>query len=158
MSAHLVSLVDVLAVLDELADRFDPAVLAKGDISALATDALHALPFRIDDTVPSTVDVLALKAQTKHFDSFVGACMDANGIPIAPSRRELAQARACLPPLAKHSFNSKVDDQEVNAVPVARLQILPTRGMNIMQIDVLAAASELPHGDYLLVVQNVTQM
>jgi len=38
-----VKLIDVLEVLGELADRYEPSTLAQGDIDALAIDALQAL-------------------------------------------------------------------------------------------------------------------
>lgn len=47
---------------------------------------------------------LALDAITKHFDTFVGECIGADGTPVAPSRKALAQARACLPTSASHAF------------------------------------------------------
>ena len=41
---------------------------------------------------------LALKTLSARFDEFIGACMDADGKPVAPHKKDLMRARACLPP------------------------------------------------------------
>lgn len=51
-----------------------------------------------------SVEALALAALTRHFDEFIGACINAFGEPTTPTSRALAQARACLPLTATNSF------------------------------------------------------
>lgn len=50
---------------------------------------------------------LAITALSVHFNDFIGACMDANGKPIAPPMKALMQARACLPARMEHAFQPK---------------------------------------------------
>lgn len=65
----------------------------------------------------------ALAALTRHFDAFVGDCMDAiEGLPMAPSRKALAQARACLPSSCANSFKPMVAAQPPSATVVADIQ------------------------------------
>lgn len=50
---------------------------------------------------------MALKAVSARFDEFIGNCLDANGNIVAPAKKDLMRARACLPPGCKHSLGSK---------------------------------------------------
>ncbi len=66
------------------------------------------------------VEVLtrSLMAITQHFNSFVGECMDQiEGLPLAPTRKALAQARACLPASCSHSFKPMAQEKALPAVP-----------------------------------------
>lgn len=49
----------------------------------------------------------ALKAVTNHFNEFVGACLDTDGKPKAPSMKDIMRARACLPARCEHAFKAK---------------------------------------------------
>jgi len=49
----------------------------------------------------------ALKAVTDHFNEFVGACLDADGKPRAPSMKDVMRARACLPARCEYAFKAK---------------------------------------------------
>lgn len=53
----------------------------------------------------------ALRILTKHFDTFIGECMDENGKPKAPSTKALMQARACLPAQYANAFKPKTKDK-----------------------------------------------
>lgn len=50
---------------------------------------------------------LSIAALTRNFDAFIGACMDADGKPTAPTMKALMQARACLPPSAAHALTKE---------------------------------------------------
>lgn len=50
------------------------------------------------------IDAVALRKLSEAFDRFVGACMDANGKPKAPSPQELAKARGYLPPYCANAY------------------------------------------------------
>ena len=52
---------------------------------------------------------LALKILTEKFDAFIFACMDENGNPKTPTRRELAVARGCLPVWCSKAFKKEVE-------------------------------------------------
>ena len=69
-----------------------------GDVDAARPALVGAEP---DDMILK----LSIDALTKHFNAFIGACMDTDGNPTAPARKALMQARACLPTSASHSFN-----------------------------------------------------
>lgn len=60
--------------------------------------------FQVDDR---RILDLAFKAMSRHFHEFVSACLDDKGQPIAPPRKALMQARACLPPSCVHAFPAK---------------------------------------------------
>lgn len=49
----------------------------------------------------------ALDALTAHFNEFVGACMTPDGEPVAPRKKDLMQARACLPSSCSHGFKPR---------------------------------------------------
>jgi hypothetical protein len=50
---------------------------------------------------------IALKVLSARFDEFVGSCLDANGNVVAPAKKDVMRARACLPPGSKHALGSK---------------------------------------------------
>ena len=50
---------------------------------------------------------VALRAMNKALDDLCGACMDALGNPVSPTRAELAKARASLSPYCKNAFKKK---------------------------------------------------
>lgn len=49
----------------------------------------------------------ALKAVSDHFNEFIGACIDADSKPKAPSMKDIMRARACLPARCEHAFKAK---------------------------------------------------
>jgi len=53
------------------------------------------------------IDAGIIAALTKHLDKLVGACMDQNGKPKAPSYQDLMRARGALPSTAKHALTKK---------------------------------------------------
>jgi hypothetical protein len=61
----------------------------------------RAAPALQDD---SSILALSLDVMTRALDTLVGACMDENGKPKAPERRELMQARGYLPAKCRHAF------------------------------------------------------
>ena len=50
---------------------------------------------------------IALKVLSTRFDEFVSACLDAEGKPAAPARKDVMRARACLPPYCKYALTNK---------------------------------------------------
>lgn len=65
--SQLVSISDVLEALDKLGERFSPETLAQGDIAALATDALHALPrHAVALAAPAASPAVLTDADIKH--------------------------------------------------------------------------------------------
>jgi hypothetical protein len=62
----------------------------------------------LDLTARQDADVLVLEAAaavvSRALNDFVGACMDPEGKPWAPTRGALMKARAMLPPTCKHAL------------------------------------------------------
>ena len=56
-------------------------------------------------------DVRVLEAAvfvvSRALDALVGACLDGDGRPQAPSKQELMRARAMLPPRCNHALKSR---------------------------------------------------
>jgi hypothetical protein len=50
---------------------------------------------------------IALKVLSARFDEFVGSCLDANGNVVAPAKKDVMRARACLPPGSNHALGNK---------------------------------------------------
>lgn len=46
----------------------------------------------------------ALKSLQNRLDDFIGACMNEEGEPKAPARKDLARMRGYLPRRCKHAF------------------------------------------------------
>lgn len=55
-----------------------------------------------------SIEKIALDAITKHFNNFIAQCVDANGKPMQPTAKSIAQARACIPKGHSMSFAKEV--------------------------------------------------
>jgi hypothetical protein len=50
---------------------------------------------------------LSIKKLSEAFDEFIGSCVDPDGKPKAPDKKELMRAKACLPKYCANALNKK---------------------------------------------------
>jgi ribosomal protection tetracycline resistance protein len=110
------------AVLDDLARRLTPAVVAMGDVTGLGTRDAAFRPYDVDDDAFTRRLVDRL---TEHDDAFLAACAD-DAVPVSPARvrHELA-VQTALATVHPVFFGSAMTGAGIDAVVSGIVRLLP---------------------------------
>jgi hypothetical protein len=55
--------------------------------------------------MPDAILSISIRKLSEAFDEFISKCVDADGKPVAPDRKSLMQAKACLPPYCSQALS-----------------------------------------------------